>query len=121
MFGYATGANSVSIVNLTVLQAINPPQRGAALLCFLLGLLYLSHSAAAFEIGPSFLIRGAGVAMGQQDLANRWTFPLPLGTWELAAGQECSGQKFSSVYCALCVLSRGSDRTAVVFRCYVFV
>ena len=32
--------------------------------------------------------------MGQQDLANRWTFPLPLGTWELAAGQECSGQNF---------------------------
>ena len=87
---------------------IPPPQRGAALFCFLLGLLYLSHSAAAFEIGPSFLIRGAGVAMGQQDLASRWTFPLPLGTWELAAGQECSGQKFSSAYCALCVLSGGS-------------
>ena len=93
---------------LGCIEAEVPPQRGAALFCFLLGLLYLSHSAAAFEIGPSFLIRGAGVAMGQQDLANRWTFPLPLGTWELAAGQECSGQKFSSAYCALCVLSGGS-------------
>ena len=45
--------------------------------------------------------------MGQQDLANRWTFPLPLGTWELAAGQECSGQKFfKRVLRSLCVVWR---------------